>query len=430
MALTLRVFMDGLFCGQVQQSDSGDVRFIYDEQYRSTPGATPVSLSMPLALAEHRKRVALPYLEGLLTDNDFARRAMADRFGVSAKNPIAILAHIGTDVAGALQFTTSDELPSDALRKPGGVRSITDAEVEAALLDAVEGYRDGRAGTSPADVGRFSLAGAQPKVALARGDDGGWATPLGSTPSTDILKPVTGDYRRLDVVEHLTMRAAALMGIDVAESSLEHIGSYRVFVSRRYDRTVVNGRWRRLHQEDLGQALAVMPSKKYQRDAGGPGVGEVARLLRGLPRQADRAPVAWSFFEGLMVNIVLQCTDAHIKNYSVLLEGSAVRLAPLYDLATFAPYARADQPVLSAMRIDGEYRFSAIGERQCLAVARTLGIELDRALSFLGGLRANAVDAVATARDELVSLDADTRGFADHVVDSVSRLPLLTPASL
>lgn len=430
MALTLKVFMDGLFCGQVQQSDSGDVRFVYDEHYRSRADATPVSLSMPLALSEHRKRVVLPFLEGLLTDSDVARRALADRFGVTARNPVAVLAHIGTDVAGALQFTTSDEPPSDAGARAGAVRSMSTAEVEAAVLDAVERYRDGRTGSSSADVGRFSLAGAQPKVALARDRDGGWAAPLGSTPSTHILKPVTGDYRRLDVVEHLTMRAAALMGIDVAESSLEHVGAYRVFVSRRYDRAMVNGQWRRLHQEDLGQALAVMPAKKYQRDAGGPGVGEVGRLLRGLPRQADRAPAAWSFFEALMVNVVLQCTDAHIKNYSLLLEGSAVRVAPLYDLATFAPYARVDQPVMSAMRIGGQYRFTAIGERECLVAARTLGVDTERARHLLATLRSEAAHAVATACDELVEVDAATRDFADHVVASVRRLPLLTSLSL
>lgn len=421
--------MDGVFCGVVQQSDSGDVRFVYDEHYRSTPGATPISLSMPLALSEHRKRAVLPFLEGLLTDNDTARRAIADRFGVSAKNPVAILAHIGADVAGALQFTTSDDLPSDARGKRSEVRSLTETKVEAALLEAVERYRDGRVGPAFTDAGRFSLAGAQPKVALARDADGGWATPLDSTPSTHILKPVTGDYRRLDVVEHLTMRAAALLGLDVAHSTLEHIGSYRVFVSRRYDRAMVDGQWKRLHQEDLGQALAVMPAKKYQRDTGGPGVGEVARLLRGLPQQADRATAAWQFYEGLMVNVVLQCTDAHIKNYSVLLEGSTVRLAPLYDLATFAPYAQADQPVLSAMRIGREYRFSAIGEQHCLEAARTLGVDLDRARSFIRDLRADGAKAVAAARDELVSLDADTRGFADQVVESVRRLPMLNPAS-
>lgn len=429
MAVTLRVFMDGVFCGVVQQSASGDVRFVYDEHYRSTPGATPISLSMPLALAEHRKRAALPFLEGLLTDNDTARRAIADRFGVSAKNPVAILAHIGADVAGALQFTTSDDLPSDARGKRSEVRSLTEAEVEAVLLEAVERYRDGRAGPASTDAGRFSLAGAQPKVALARDADGGWATPLDSTPSTHILKPVTGDYRRLDVVEHLTMRAAAHVGLDVADSTLEHVGAYRVFVSRRYDRAMVGGQWKRLHQEDLGQALAVMPARKYQRDYGGPGVGEVARLLRGLPQQADRATTAWSFYQGLMINVVLQCTDAHIKNYSVLLDGSGVRLAPLYDLATFAPYARPDQPVLSAMRIAGEFLFSAIGERHCLAVARTLGVDLDRAQSFVRVLRANAAQAMATARDELVSLDSETREFADRVVDSVKRLPWLDPAS-
>lgn len=429
MSLTLRVYMDGVLCGVVTQSAAGDVRFVYDEAYRSAAGATPLSLSMPLVLAEHRKRVVVPYLEGLLTDNLAARRAIAQRFDVNPQNPVAIVAHVGTDVAGALQFTTTDEPPPDASEPRAGVRSLSAAEVEAVLLDAVERYRDGRAGSVSSDVGRFSLAGAQPKVALCRDGAAGWATPLGSTPSTHILKPVTGEFRRLDVVEHLTMRAAALMGATVAASTLETIGSFRVFVSTRYDRERVAGRWRRLHQEDLGQALAVHPSKKYQRDDGGPGVGEVARLLRGLPVRDDREQVAWSFFEGLMVNTVLRCTDAHIKNYSVLLEGSRVRLAPLYDLATFAPHAAPGQVVRSAMRIGGEFRFDAIGERQCLDAARVLGLDLDRASAFVRGLRGHAVEAFAAARDELVAVDADTRAFADHVVDSIARIPLLGAAA-
>jgi serine/threonine-protein kinase HipA len=40
------------------------------------------------------------------------------------------------------------------------------------------------------------------------------------------------------------------------------------------------------------------------------------------------------FFDALMVNWLICGTDAHAKNYSLLLAGRQVRLAPLYDVAS------------------------------------------------------------------------------------------------
>ena len=165
--------------------------------------------------------------------------------------------------------------------------------------------------------------------------------------------------------------------------------------------------------------------KKYQRTDGGPGVADVARLLRGLPRPDDRAEAAWAFYRGLIVNTVLACTDAHIKNYSVLLEGNQVRLAPLYDMASFAPYAQPGQVVFSAMKVGGECRFDAISESHCHAAARTLGIDVDRAAEFVRHLRSHAADAAATARGELASADSETRAIAAEFVTSVAALPLV-----
>lgn len=48
--------MDGMRCGIVVRTDTGDPRFSYDEDHRKVPDATPVSLSMPLLVSEHRKR--------------------------------------------------------------------------------------------------------------------------------------------------------------------------------------------------------------------------------------------------------------------------------------------------------------------------------------------------------------------------------------
>ena len=97
MSIALRVLLNGQHCGTVTQDDRGDTRFRYAPDYRGrADGAagrtiTPLSLSMPLVLTEHRKRVVLPFLDGLLPDSAEARRAIAERFGVNPANPVAIL---------------------------------------------------------------------------------------------------------------------------------------------------------------------------------------------------------------------------------------------------------------------------------------------------------------------------------------------------
>lgn len=126
-----------------------------------------------------------------------------------------------------------------------------------------------------------------------------------------------------------------------------------------------------------------------------------------------------------MFNTVLECTDAHIKNYVVMLSGNAVTLAPLYDLATFAPYRTANGPTCSAMKIGGEYRFAAIGQKHCLAAAAALRVGADRALDFVNTLRNNVTGAFEAARDELAHTDRDTARFAGEVLASVAALPLV-----
>lgn len=420
--MMLIVYMNGVRCGAIEQDARGDVSFVYDENYRAGTDPTPLSLSMPLALRRHRKRAIVPFLDGLITDKATARQATATRFGVSANKPVALLSHIGADVAGALQVLPDGVDSTDA--GTGTYRLLSDEQVGGLLRGAIEEYRDGR---SAGAGGRFSLAGAQPKIALLRTQRGRWAEAEGATPTTHILKPVAGEYRRLDIVEHLTMQAAAVLGLGVARSTLATFDGQATFVVERYDRRRSGTGWIRLHQEDLGQALGVAPTKKYQRDDGGPGVAEIARLCAGLPNMADRSAVAEAFFRALMFNTVAMCTDAHVKNYSLLLEADRVRLAPLYDLATFAPYQRPGAVIRSAMKVGGEYRFSAIGPNQCLAAARQLGVDLDLAAGIIQDLRKGMVGAFEHARDNVVTLDPRAAEFAGSVVDAVATLPLVTP---
>lgn len=418
----LNVFMDGTLCGTLKQSGSGDLRFEYDDAYLIFPDPTPLSLSMPLAFREHTKKAVLPFFDGLITDNEMARTAMARRLNANPRNPFALLEHMGADVAGALQILPPGEAPTDA-KGDGGLRVLSNEEVRDELEAVLDEYQDGK--SLEIRSGRFSLAGAQAKTALVLQSDGRWAAPLGSTPTTHILKPASGDFRRIDVVEHLTMRAARHLGLPAAQTELTKFGNIRTFVTQRYDRMQVDGAWHRLHQEDLCQALSVPAIKKYQRDHGGPGVAEAARLFAGLPLRKDRTDAARAFYSWLVFNVALECTDAHAKNFSLMLHGQKVSAAPLYDLVTYAPYRKDGETTYSSMKVGGEYRFSAIGPAQFMKAAKTLRVDLAWAADEIERVRSGAVEAFETARREMRGLDPATRDFADDVVESIASLPFL-----
>ena len=50
-------------------------------------------------------------------------------------------------------------------------------------------------------------------------------------------------------------------------------------------------------------------------------------------------------FQALAFNFVIAGTDAHAKNFSLLLSHRGARLAPLYDLASYLPYVAGQMPI-------------------------------------------------------------------------------------
>ncbi len=419
----LEVFMDGTHCGRVEQSSSGNLSFRYNSGYQASHDPTPLSLSMPVAAALHKKRAVLPFLQGLLPDSDGALQTIARRFRVSPSNPFAILEHIGADVAGALQFMPPGSESSDGTLKRTSVTPVSESDVAEMLDHVVTEYEDG----TPYDdaAGRFSLAGAQPKIALHQLPDGSWGVPGDATPTTHILKPAAGNFSRLDIVEQLTMRAAAFLGLDVASSELTRIGDWDVFVTRRYDRQLTDGAWQRIHQEDFCQALSVSPARKYQHRDGGPGASDMASLVRSFPLEADRRAAGEALYRAFVFNTIAGCTDAHAKNYSVLLSGSRVQLAPLYDLATFAPYWDGESSIDLAMSVKGEYRLQRISRQMLISTSTQFGVATDVAEGIVEHYCAQMVEAFDKAKDELQKHMGVLPGVADDVTAKIRLLPLV-----
>lgn len=367
-------------------------QFSYNADYAERTAPTPISLSMPPRPGAYPQAQTIPWLEGLLPDRLEVRQRWGREFGVSARNPFALVAEMGRDCPGAVQICPEDAVDEVAADR-GELRSVTDEQVGRRLESL---RRDIDSWTVTGE--RWSLGGAQAKFALVE-RDGRWFEAIGAQPTTHIVKPGVAGYQSQGLNEHVCMNAARILGLRVATTRyLEFAGQPAVVVTR-FDRIRRDVGVQRIHQEDFCQALSRPARKKYEIE-GGPSAADITDLLRG---RADTTS-NWRFVEALAFNYLLGASDAHARNYSLLLDGNQVRLAPLYDVASALPYdPRTDDSDLhtTAMAIGGECRFGAVTRRNWERLARRTGVEIDRLLARVGELASDLPDALATTLESV-----------------------------
>jgi serine/threonine-protein kinase HipA len=425
MTDTLAVLLDDAVAGSLTRLAGGRLRFDYDDGYRRRAAATPLSVSMPLSVRSHADSEITPWLWGLLPDNDRVLSRWAREFHAAAK-PFSLLSTpIGHDCAGAVSFAPSEQAPQ-LLTEPGRVVWLTDEQLARRLRELRE---DATSWLGREFTGQFSLAGAQAKTALLL-EDGRWGVPSGSAATSHILKPAVQGLDDHDLNEHLCLDAAGRAGLVVAHTHVARFNDESAVVVARYDRQLVNGHLVRIHQEDTCQALTRHPDQKYQRD-GGPSPGDLAALFRAVmpPRVAEDA--VWRFLDALIWNWLIAGTDAHAKNYSLLLIGNDVRLAPLYDIASALPYGMDEHKLRFAMKIGGDYRVYPYRNTWQKA-AEELRLEADRVLERVVRLALMAPDALADAAHApaVAALGRPLPGrLVDLVADRVKRCLATLPQS-
>ena len=401
--------MGGRFVGTLHAADRRSLRFTYDPNYAASPTSTPLSVSMALRVSPYLHATIHPYLWGLLPDNDRVLDRWAREFGCSATNVAGLLRGVGGDVAGAAQYVASDASPEES--RPGCVEWLRDDDVAQFLRDLRRDTTTWR----PHPEGRWSLAGAQAKIALLYdGVADRWGIPSGATPTTHIVKPAIGGLNDFDINEHLCLAAARHAGLIAAPTSIRTFGGERALVVERYDRIVdSSGAVARVHQEDLCQALSVHPDRKYEVD-GGPGAEQLGRVIREVAGDSD----AIRFFDALVYNWLVLATDGHAKNYSLLLSGHQVRLAPLYDIASALPHLDHPRKARMAHKIGGEYRPSFVQLRHWERLARPLGVRSDEARTRIMALAERLPDAFADAATES-RFTVDEQRIADTIRDQI-----------
>ena len=337
--------------GTLTKLKNAAVEFTYEDAYRLHPQATPLSTNISLLEARHHGQAVTNWLWGLLPDSEPVLQRWGREFSVSTGSVFGLLSTpIGEDCPGAFTFVKPERVDA-LLRQEQEVQWLNEKDVANIVREL---KIDATAWLGNDHSGRFSLAGAQAKTALLW-DGSKWGRPLGHTATTHIFKPAIKGLDGHDLNEHLCLQAANSLGILVASTSIQSFEDQRALVIRRYDRFASNQGQVRIHQEDFCQASGIHPSRKY-RNEGGPSPKAIAARMRLLmPGEVAQDSVE-RFVDALIWNWIIAGSDAHAKNYSLLLSGNAVRLAPLYDIASALPYKNFEQKKIRlAMKFGTDY---------------------------------------------------------------------------
>jgi serine/threonine-protein kinase HipA len=368
----LGVWLDGVHVAELEQRRWPEIRCRYTDQALDRwPLNSPLlSCSLPL---ESRPADALAFCIGLLPEGQ-ALATLAANADIAANDTFALLRRYGRDVAGALVIADIE---------PQGREFGVEPYTEETLVAAVAELEEFPLGVH--EDSELSLAGMQDKLLLVRLPDGSWGRPLAGRPSTHILKRDDARYPGLVDAEAECLALARAVSLTSVEIELLTLGTQRCLVVSRFDRREEEGRVRRVHQEDLCQALAIDPSQKrgrikYER-YGGPSFRSFASLLDNYAadpqKELDRLLAATTY------TVLIGNADAHGKNLALLHPSAEeVELAPLYDTVPTAlwPNLRPE----AAMAVGGQPVLADITVEDLVREAGAWGHPADRARRVVG----------------------------------------------
>jgi serine/threonine-protein kinase HipA len=357
----LVVYLSGRRSGRLIRKANGNLQFRYDRDYTGPP----ISQALPIQRTAHPHATCHAVFGGLLLEGD-ARAALARNLGVSGGNDYALLEELGGDCAGALTLLApGSELPTQPRR-----RALDARELDALLRELPQ-----RPLAANSEEGvRLSLAGAQPKLPIVM-DEAGIALPLNAaSATTHIIKPELSHFAGLVDNEAFCMELARAVELPVASVSKHaSVSGLPYLLVERYDRDLTADPIRRLHQEDLCQALGRPSDRKYQSE-GGPSVKEIVELLRLCSSMPARdLPILW---RALILNWLIGNCDAHAKNFSLLYDAGDPTLAPLYDLVSTTIYPQLTSRL--AMSIGGARQIEEVSK----SAWETLAAELQFSRRF------------------------------------------------
>jgi serine/threonine-protein kinase HipA len=340
-----------------------------------------ISLTMPLRPESYSRALMLPVFQTFLPEG-FLKDRIVERFGkVMRVDDMALLALSGENAIGRLRLSR-DTNPGPG---QGDVESLSEI-----LQD--HGSRDLFKYLSDKYLIRSGISGVQPKVMLAAENwqenslpEARLAPPskasIGERATLRarqlIVKVGGDDFPGLAENEYHCLTIARALGLPVPAFWLS--ADRKRLVIERFDFDHASGRY--LGFEDMVSLQGLVNDRKYEGS-----YESVAKAITANSTSTLKNRSLEEFFASLVLSIVLQNGDAHLKNFGLLYTDPGsddCRLAPVYDIVCTTVYIPKDRLALSlssARDWPDRKTLCAFGRTHCLidhperVVDRTLDV--------------------------------------------------------
>jgi serine/threonine-protein kinase HipA len=364
----------------------GYYAFAYEPQWRRT-GIELAPLTLPLDdrsavfVFPNLPNATFHRLPGMLADalpDDFGNALidawMAERgFAKSEVTPLDRLAYMGKRGVGALEFKPErgshrgsaaplemKSLVENARKLVEGDLSI-DAHAKAAMANIIQ------VGTSAGGARAKGVIAWNPKTNAIRSGQFDaaegfehWLLKFDGVGKYAELG--TGaDYGRIEYAYYLMAKTA---GIDMSECRLLEENKRAHFMTRRFDREVVNGKTIKHHV----QTLCAMDHLDFKQR----GTHAYAQLFMVVSRLGLGDGALERIFRRMAFNVMARNCDDHTKNFAFRLkQGGSWELAPAYDV-THAFNPKGEWTYQHLMSVNG--KFKEIAREDLLVEAERFGV--------------------------------------------------------
>jgi serine/threonine-protein kinase HipA len=403
---SLPVYFEQRPVGTIDVDKTGPC-FTYDPGWVGLRGAFPISMTMPLKPERIVSDVFLPWAANLLPENE-QLRTLGQILGMARSDVVGLLSAIGGDTAGALSIGRAGRTASvqwQPVGNPEDLERILDELPNKPFLVGDEGVS-------------MSLAGVQTKLAVSVDDTGRICIPMNGSPSTHILKPDSPRLWGGVQNEAYCLSLARHLNIPTPNFTTGQAGKRTFLLVERYDRLNDGTRWRRLHQEDYCQALGIPPSAKYETNhtgVSGPTLKDMFEVTRRHLPASDIVRLV----DMVVFNVMACNTDAHAKNYSVMIRGSGVSLAPLYDVMCGEVWESVTKNL--AQKIAGKNRGDHLKGRHWQTFARECGLNPKQVVDRVGVLAKTVITEAARVEPEVAAMPAGGHAILAQTRQAIER---------
>ena len=298
-----------------------------------------ISLTMPLRPESYNRTPMLPLFQTFLPEG-YLKERIVERFSkVLRVDDMALLALSGENAIGRLR------LSREANPEPGqgGIESLSEILGDQGSANLFEYLSDKY-------LIRSGISGVQPKVMLAAEDLQEASLPpqrmsIGERATLRarqlIVKVSGGEFPGLAENEYQCLTLARALDLPVAAFWLSN--DRKRFVVERFDFNRSSGRY--LGFEDMVSLQGLVNNDKYE--------GSYENVAKAIARNAAPALTKQSleaYFGSLVLSIVLQNGDAHLKNFGLLYTDPGSEdcaLSPVYDIVCTTIYIPKDRLALS-----------------------------------------------------------------------------------